>query len=291
MSPRQAKEAEFELPAYRLAAREWGVPGGLPVLALHGWLDNAGSFDLLAPRLTGTHLVALDAAGHGYSGSRSPDAGYELWSDVADVLAVADRLGWPRFTLLGHSRGAAVAALVAGSFPERVAKLVLLEGGVPFFSTPDQAPQTLAQSIRDTERYRGSDGGRVFDTRERAIEERAQGFTAVTTAAAEILAERSLRRVEGGYQWRVDQRLKAASALRYTREQAAAFVAATTAPVLVVLAEVSPFARRPEYRALLGSFSDVRILEIAGGHHCHLEGAEREIAAEVSRFLGLGDSE
>ena len=85
------------MPGLTLAAREWGEPGGLPVIALHGWLDNAGTFDLLAPRLEGTHLIALDCAGHGLSGHRSPDATYNVWQDVPEVFAVADLMGWERF--------------------------------------------------------------------------------------------------------------------------------------------------------------------------------------------------
>jgi len=90
------------------------------VLATHGWLDNASTFDLLAPRLEGCEVVALDLAGHGLSGSRSPDAAYNIWEDVGDLLAVCEQLGWARCNLLGHSRGAAIAMLFAGAFPEHV---------------------------------------------------------------------------------------------------------------------------------------------------------------------------
>ena len=80
----------------------------MPVLATHGWLDNASTFDLLAPRLDGCEVVALDLAGHGFSGSRSPDAAYNIWEDVGDLLEVREQLGWARCNLLGHSRGAAI---------------------------------------------------------------------------------------------------------------------------------------------------------------------------------------
>lgn len=54
------EELELQTPWLRLAARAWGPSGGLPVLAVHGWLDNAASFDVLAPLLPGMRLVAVD---------------------------------------------------------------------------------------------------------------------------------------------------------------------------------------------------------------------------------------
>jgi pimeloyl-ACP methyl ester carboxylesterase len=152
---------EFALPGLTLAAQVFGEPGGLPVLATHGWLDNASTFDLLAPRLGGCEVVALDLAGHGLSGSRSPDAAYNIWEDVGDLLEVRERLGWERFNLLGHSRGAAIALLYAGAFPEHVDKLVLLEGGVPVLGLAAEAPATLARSFRERATLRNKTG-RVF---------------------------------------------------------------------------------------------------------------------------------
>src|SRR5690606_24141760 len=79
-------ERRFALRGLTLAGREWGREDGLPVLALHGWLDNAGRFDLLAPLLRGCRVVALEAAGQGASDFRSADSGYNLGQDVGDLI-------------------------------------------------------------------------------------------------------------------------------------------------------------------------------------------------------------
>ncbi len=278
-------ERRFDLPGLSLAAQEWGPAEGLPVLAAHGWLDNSGSFDLLAPRLTGCRVVAVDAAGHGRSGFRSPDAGYSLAQDVADLVDVADLLGWSSFRVVAHSRGAAVATLLAGAFPERIAQLVLIEGGVPLVEAPEAAPEALARAIGER-RALADRKGRLFTKRATAIAERANGFTPVTTQAAEILARRSLVETEGGFRWHVDQRLKARSE-RATAEQVMAFVRRISAPVLMVLAEQSPFADLPLYREALTWFGDIEAVRLPGRHHLHLEGAEDEIAARVRRFFRL----
>lgn len=67
----------------------------------------------------------MDLAGHGLSSHRPPGSPYNYASFASDVLDVAETLGWERYNLLGHSLGAAVSALVAGSFPERIHSMVV----------------------------------------------------------------------------------------------------------------------------------------------------------------------
>jgi len=255
------------------------------VIALHGWLDNAGSFDLLAPLLSDCHLVALDAAGHGLSDNRSADSGYNIWQDLGDILEVAEALGWGRFSLLGHSRGAAVATLFAGTFPDRVEHLLLIEGGLPILGEAAEAPANLAHVLEATRRLRDK-SGRVFGSREQAIAERVDGFSPVSTEAAEILARRSLREVPGGWQWHADRRLKAGSELRLTRELLLPFLERVSARAICVLAEESPFGDLDVYREMLTLIPGIEVHRIRGRHHFHLEGAAGAIAAQLNRILG-----
>jgi len=282
----RVEERQFELPGLTLAGREWGEPGQLPVLALHGWLDNAGSFDLLAPWLQGCHLLALDAAGHGHSDNRSPDASYNIWQEVGDACDVAEQLAWERFSLLGHSRGAAVATLLAGTYPERIERLVLIEGAIPILQDADLAPANLAKAFDEGRRLRKK-SGRIFSDRETALAERMNGFSPVDYATAEVLARRSLREVEGGYQWHADQRLKGHSEFKLTARQVRAFIERISAPALLFLAENSPFAGRPIFQEMLGYYADLEVVTLLGNHHLHLEGAEQEIGTRSRRFLGL----
>jgi pimeloyl-ACP methyl ester carboxylesterase len=268
----------------KLAALEWGEPGGRPVIAMHGWLDNAGSFDLLAPLLTGCRVIAFDAAGHGNSDNRSADAGYNIWQEVGDVLDLAVELGWDRFSLLGHSRGAAVATLFAGTFPDKTENLLLVEGGLPIIGEAAEAPAHLAQVLERMLSLRGR-SGRVFEERDAAIAERMDGFSPVNHDAAEVLARRSLRQVPGGWQWHADQRLKAGSEFRLTPELLTAFLGRVAAPAICVLADESPFADLDLYRDMLKLIKGIEVHRIPGRHHFHLEGAADEIAGLLSKFL------
>ncbi len=134
--------------------------------------------------------------------------------------------------------------LFAATFPERVDKLILLEGGLPLTGEPDEAPAGLRRSAARGACAARQERAACSRSAPTAIAERAAGFSKVTPAAAEVLARRSLREVPGGFQWHADQRLKAQSELRLTAEHVRAFTRRVTAPVLLLFAEQEPV-RRP----------------------------------------------
>jgi pimeloyl-ACP methyl ester carboxylesterase len=113
--------------------------GGRPVLLVHGFTADAAEVaDVLDPLAgRGWHAVAPDLRGHGRSDRPADPEAYSFELLAADVLALADDLGWDRFALVGHSMGGAVAQLVALDHPERLSGLVLastFHGPVPGIS-------------------------------------------------------------------------------------------------------------------------------------------------------------
>ncbi len=143
------EEIVIQTPNLRIAGKKWGDSLGLPVLGIHGFFDNAASFDLLAPVLPDVLFVAIDLPGHGFSEHRPKGSFYNFFDYVADVCAVVDKLEWDSFALIGHSMGAAISSLVAGTIPDRVSHLVLLDGiDVPVFGQPAMLPRNLQDSIR-----------------------------------------------------------------------------------------------------------------------------------------------
>ena len=110
-----------------LAALRGGQADGPKLLCLHGWLDNAASFQPLAPHLAAFDWVALDLPGHGGSAHRPPGCDYAFADWLHDVLDALDSLGWHQADLLGHSMGGAIASFVAAAAPSRVRRLALVE--------------------------------------------------------------------------------------------------------------------------------------------------------------------
>jgi len=281
---RVGEDIRLQLPHIELAARLYGPPEGQPVIALHGWLDNANSFARLAPKLRGLRIVALDMAGHGRSQHRPLGASYALWDYAYDVLEVARQLEWARFSLLGHSLGAIVSVLLAAAQPQRIERLALIDGAVAPSEPGEQLAQRLGSALQaqlDWAAKRKS----VFPEREHAIQARMRGLVAVSREAAHLLAARGLTAVPGGYTWSSDSRLTLPSPIRLTPTQALDFALAVQCPTVQVVAEEGLLANN---RELLSQLPFVQ-RQLPGGHHLHLNddvGAEL-VADCFNRFFAV----
>ncbi|WP_296257008.1 MULTISPECIES: alpha/beta hydrolase [unclassified Pseudomonas] len=278
------EEVRLALPHIELAAHLFGPQDGQPVIALHGWLDNANSFARLAPKLNGLRILALDMAGHGHSDHRPPGAGYGLPDYAHDVLQVAQQMGWERFSLLGHSLGAIVSVIIAGALPKRIHRLALIDGLIPPLGEPEGAAQRMGAALQ-AQLAMASKRKPVYVGMERAVEARMQGAVAVSREAAELLAQRGLMPVPGGYTWRSDSRLTLASPTRMTRAQALSFINAVRCPAQLVVAEEGMLAQN---RELLDSVP-FQVAVLPGGHHLHLndEAGANAVADCFNRFFAV----
>lgn len=280
------EEVRLSLPHLEVAAHLYGAEDGQPVIALHGWLDNAATFSRLAPRLHGLRIVALDLPGHGHSDHRPAGAGYNIWDYAHDVLQVAEQFGWQRFSLLGHSMGAIVSVLLAGALPDRVERLALIDGVIPYTGEADTAPQKLGAALKamlsvDDKRKP------VYAAFDQAVEARMNGVGAVSREAAERLAQRGLMPVPGGYTWRTDARLMLPSSMRLTDAHARAFVEQIACPASLVLAEQG-LLTQPELLEFADSLP-FAVQRLPGGHHLHLDddaGADAVAAVFNAFFQG-----
>jgi len=107
---------------------ERGV-GGHPLMLVHGFTGGRTDFADFMDRFAddGWHAVAPDLRGHGTTGGPRDTSAYTVAAFVADVIALADRLGWPSFVLLGHSMGGIVAQQLALDHPDRLDALLLMD--------------------------------------------------------------------------------------------------------------------------------------------------------------------
>jgi pimeloyl-ACP methyl ester carboxylesterase len=130
----------------RTHVRHWG-PEDAPILFMaHGWMDMSASFQFVVDHLAGQwHVIANDWRGFGLSESTHSDT-YWFPDYVADLDALLEHFSPTQpVNLLGHSMGGNVVSMYAGVRPERVAKLINLEGIGLMGAKPEQAPKRMAK--------------------------------------------------------------------------------------------------------------------------------------------------
>lgn len=278
------QQGETQVHGLRIAYQLVGEPKGKRVLALHGWLDNSASFSRLFELLPDLHICAMDFAGHGLSDHRPPGARYHQIDHAYEIEGLLDALGWDSCILMGHSMGAGLAAYYSAAFPERVEKLILLEGLAPPSFAAADAPQTIRTAISE---YKNLHKKRktIYGQYDDAVSTRMQGAMKVSREAAEALCSRGLKQEQGGWTWRTDPRLMTTSSLRFTEELIRGFLSQIKSPVLVLVAKDGLLKRFPALRERIECLADCRMLELPGGHHFHLEAEAALVAAQIERFL------
>lgn len=251
------------------------------MLALHGWLDNAASFDVLAPLLPERRIIALDLPGHGRSSHRPRCGSYNIWDDLPDIVRFRSSLELDRYGLLAHSRGAAIATLLAAIDTSAVSSLVMLDGAlVP--QMEDAA--TLEQMRAFTHDYaqRTPRPAQVFAGIDDAVQARCQA-SGIDERAARLLVPRSLKQVAGGFCWGTDARLRHASVLKLTAAQVRSILAGIEVPTLLFTVGVG-MARELHGHEVLDWYRGLEHETIGSCHHCHMLDAAPVIAERIRRF-------
>jgi len=237
-----------------LEAAEKDCPGKRWI-AIHGYLDNACTYDELAPRMVreglATAVICIDMAGHGKSDFKE---GYHAIDYVPDVIFAANSVNWDAFSLLAHSLGGGVAQCAAAAMPQRIARLVVIEA-LGWWSQESSAfPHTLATSVHATEaRHRGDRSksapyASIEDCAQRRAKMNLVG--ALPLEAARILVSRGAKEdPRGGFMWASDPELLIPSRFRLDEGSVQAFVSAIRSPMLLVFAQDGLFRRF----AMLGS--------------------------------------
>ncbi|KAI9352260.1 Alpha/Beta hydrolase protein [Zopfochytrium polystomum] len=304
---------------YRVAASVWSSssvassrgekssssssPGGgrLRVLAMHGFLDNAATWDVFLGRIFAVapdalEVVAIDFAGHGFSDHWPRQCNYALAEQAEAAALVVDQLGWESFALLCHSMGAEIGCLIAAALNDRVSHYIAIEGLGPWRGVkPMSATEDLRLYIDSRNRmFRPK---KVHETVDAAAAARMKGMHPLSRDAARTLIRRSLSPADApsspttsppssstsstssttsssstaGVIWSSDQRVSLPFQYVYAESAVAEFLAAISCPTLTVWGHTGMWNEfNVRGRAgLLGGGATV--VTMPGGHHLHLE--------------------
>lgn len=272
-----------------VAGLSCGNNNAKPVLCLHGWLDNAASFiplmsALPTEMLINNQFVAIDWPGHGQSSHRSHDAHYHFFDYVYDLLELfeinnwhfaeegAEESGEGGIDIVAHSMGAMVASAFAAAFPEKVKSLTLIDSLGFICANAEESTAQLRKGMLSrlkTAQITAKNSQRYF-TKETAVKARL-AVSDLTEENATLLVNRSLSKVEEGYCWRSDPRLRTISPYRITMEQAKQLIADIHCPVQLIYGDKGMAMVQQgidNFALLLKEFS---MIKLKGGHHVHME--------------------
>jgi pimeloyl-ACP methyl ester carboxylesterase len=269
------REHFFEARGLRLHARLRG--DGPLTLLLHGWLDHAGSFDLLAPLLPG-RTAALDFRGHGDSAWLGAGGFYHFIDYLADIDAAIEHLapGEP-VRIVGHSMGAAAALLYVAARPGRVTHLALIDA-LPLTVPAADIPPRVTKYLEDLRSF--SREPRPVRSVEDAAERLMRNNASLKPEAARILAEGGTGPADGGLAWKWDPLLRARSPLPVTEDVVRLLAEQVKMKLLLLRAEKGILPPEPELRARLPMLQlDLHTIP-GSGHHVHLD-APQEVARLV----------
>jgi len=276
--------------------RCWGPDDAPPVVLLHGWMDSAASFQFLVDAFEQERRVyGLDWRGYGYSDRGAGDC-YWFPDYLADLEAVLDAVSPAApVDLVAHSMGGNVACMYAGIRPERVRRLVNLEGyGLPG-SRPEQAPGRYAKWLDALRTQRPE---RLWPSTQALAARLRAKIMRLDVARAEWLAQNWMRSAvledaqgpQEGWQLLADPAHKLTNPVLYRLEEVLACWRQITAPVLLVESgepdEWHRFTRTPEYRERLKNFASLQTVVVAQSGHMLHHDQPTILAALIEEFFG-----
>lgn len=259
----------YDIGALSLHGLASGKPTDDIVLCLHGWLDNAASFLPLSPYLANKRMIAIDWPGHGLSSHRSSDAYYHFIDWVYDLLQLFELNQWQSVDIVAHSMGGMVASAFAATFPEKVKSLTLIDSIGFLNANAEQTTKQLRQGMLS--RLTGQNKQKNLHVSEDSAINARVSVSDLSYHDASLLVKRGLKKVDDGYQWCSDSRLRMISPYRLTLSQAEQLIRDIDVPVQLIYGEQGMDMVASGIKHFGPLFSDFSSYSLPGGHHVHME--------------------
>lgn len=273
----------------RLHYADWGNPTAPPLILVHGGRDHCRSWDWVAEELRDDwHVIAPDLRGHGDS-AWSADGNYDMTSFVYDLAQLVHQLDEEQVTIVSHSMGGNVSLRYAGLYPERVRKLVAIEGLGPSPKVlAERAAVAPAQRLRAWIDNKRQAAGRIpkrYATFEEALERMRTENAYLTAEQAEHLTVHGMNRNEdGSWSWKFDNHLNVWNNVDLPHEDVVSLWEAITCPLLLLYGANS-WASNPERDGRSRHFRNAKVVEYENAAHwLHHDQFDRFVA-DLKAFL------
>ncbi|XP_017016144.2 probable serine hydrolase [Drosophila takahashii] len=286
---------KIPVPWGHISGRWYGNRKERPILAIHGWLDNLGTFDRLIPLLPDyVGVLCIDLPGHGRSSHLQPGMYYSVYDYVFIIPLVMKEYGWSKVSLIGHSLGGVLCFVYASLAPHTVDMIVSLDILLPLRNDIDYMALSIEKQLLDVERQKqGNYNEPPSYTHDQLGKVLAKGsYNSVSPKLAKHLLHRQLTksklyperfyfsrdiRVKYYHYMDIDDGLGAEMARQIRKK-----------PYLIIKGSLSPYLspRSNEAISILAQDNPhFEFYEVEGGtHHLHLHAAE-ECASYIVPFI------
>jgi pimeloyl-ACP methyl ester carboxylesterase len=283
----------FDIRGLRYHVRRWAGDPARRIVLLHGWMDVSASFQFLADALgPGWDIYAPDWRGYGLTDWGRSDC-YWFPDYIADLDALLARIEpEAAVNLVGHSLGGNVALIYAGVRPQRIGKLVNLEGFGMAPTRPEQAPKRYARWLDELHERPEL---RPYESFAALADRLQKNNPRLTRERAEFLASHWGRPDgDGGVVLRGDPAHKIVNPILYRYEEARACWQQVAAPVLWVEASESNYLQRAgidaqQHSERRAAFRRLRHVTVADAGHMLHHDRPQEVARLIAEFFLSGE--
>lgn len=291
---KECSDIEIEVPWGKLSGKLWGSENEQPILAVHGWQDNAGTFDSLAPLLlkNASSILAIDFPGHGFSSWLPPGMMYTELVYMSTINRLKRYFGWKKIKILGHSLGAQLAFWHTSIFSEDTEFVIAIDALKFFYLNPPQFNAFFIKGMDDFYKLENSEYANRSYTKNEIMERWKQNSASViNNTEIQTLMTRGARETpEGKFVLTRDPRTKFFPLTTpFTHSHMQECARCIGCPYLYIKGEQSPyFDQEKNVYDILSIMKehnkDVHFVKVPGEHHLHISNAE-QVAHHINKFL------
>jgi pimeloyl-ACP methyl ester carboxylesterase len=268
---------------------DWGNPQAPLLMLVHGGRDHSRNWDWLAAELRNDwHVIAPDLRGHGDS-DHSPDGNYRLDAHVYDLAQLVHQQEVEDVSIIAHSLGGMISMRYAGIYPEKVRRLLSIEGfGLPVEDAASRWARPVDQRFREW-----IDDQRAVSARQ------PKRYAGIDAALARMMAENGhlsierarhltvhglLRNEDGSYSWKFDNYVRSFPPIELSEEDEHALWGRIACPTLHVCGAQS-WSPNPAKDGRIAYFNNARVSVYENAGHWVHHDRHDDFLAEARAFL------
>ena len=289
MNSLKPSQTEFiDIRGLRYCVRHWGKPTAPKVFLLHGWMDSSASFQFIADALQQEwHLIAPDWRGYGQS--EYLHKAYWFPDYYADLDALLHHYTPNESVrLVGHSMGANIASIYAGTKPQRVKQIAMLD----FLGLNRTSPTDAAKQLdKWLDNQSGGHKLRTYEDATALARRLRQSNSRLSAERADFLSQNVSRiRADGLVEMACDPWHKIPSPSLYKIEDVMNFWRSITCPVQMLIADDGFVFERfgtdsDEYKERISCFNELQVVRITDAGHNIQHDQPEQVATALERFL------